>query len=397
VRILLVNTDYPEFLRSLYAENPGLEDLPYAEQSAVRDRDSFGVTRFYVDNLRALGVDAQVVHVNNEPLQRAWAREHGVEQLAELPSTQEASRRRRIAQRLGARRVAPLLRRASPTLGVQQGWVERILAAQVRAIRPDVVLSFDMISLSPPLLRALKRDTRLLVGQHGAVDLPYAPADLRVYDLVVSNFPPTIDRFRDLGIDAEFLQLAFDPRVLDELTDGRQRHDLSFVGSFFPGVHDLRTALVERVCAHFPDAAVWGPSVDMLASDSPIRRAYRGPAWGTAMYQALKDSRLTLNVHGDMVGHAANYRLFEATGVGTLLLTDWKDDLPRLFDPEHEVVTFRDAEECIALAERFLADPAARDARAAAGQARTLREHTYRQRMEELVALLAARLDRSDA
>ena len=46
------------------------------------------------------------------------------------------------------------------------------------------------------------------------------------------------------------------------------------------------------------------------------------------MYQALRRSLITLNSHIDMVGReAGNARLFEATGVGTFLLTDFKDNL----------------------------------------------------------------------
>jgi hypothetical protein len=46
------------------------------------------------------------------------------------------------------------------------------------------------------------------------------------------------------------------------------------------------------------------------------------------MYQALRRLLITLNSHINMVGReAGNARLFEATGVGTFLLTDFKDNL----------------------------------------------------------------------
>ncbi len=50
------------------------------------------------------------------------------------------------------------------------------------------------------------------------------------------------------------------------------------------------------------------------------------------MYQVLRRSRITLNSHIDLAGReAGNMRLFEATGVGAFLLTDFKDNLHTLF------------------------------------------------------------------
>ena len=55
----------------------------------------------------------------------------------------------------------------------------------------------------------------------------------------------------------------------------------------------------------------------------------------------LRDSRITLNHHGNVPAFANNLRLYEATGVGTLLITDWKPDLHEVFEPGKEVVAYR--------------------------------------------------------
>jgi spore maturation protein CgeB len=81
-------------------------------------------------------------------------------------------------------------------------------------------------------------------------------------------------------------------------------------------------------------------------------------------------------------------RLFEATGVGTCLLTDWTENLGELFEPEREVATFRDAKECVERIRWLLAHPEEREAIARAGQARTLRDHTYRHRAAGLDLLV---------
>jgi spore maturation protein CgeB len=103
------------------------------------------------------------------------------------------------------------------------------------------------------------------------------------------------------------------------------------------------------------------------------------------MFQQLHDSRVALNTHIDISRRSAsNMRLFEATGVGACLLTDWRENLPQLFDTDAEVVAYRDAEECVEKVNYLLAHEDERRAIAAAGQRRTLREHTFAHRAAQI-------------
>ena len=112
------------------------------------------------------------------------------------------------------------------------------------------------------------------------------------------------------------------------------------------------------MCRHV-EIDVWTDSIDRLPPDSAIRRRCRGPAWGVEMYRILRRSLMTLNHHIDMAGpFAANLRLFEATGVGTLLVTDWKENLPALFEPGREVIAYRTNDECVEPVCHFLAHDA---------------------------------------
>ena len=86
---------------------------------------------------------------------------------------------------------------------------------------------------------------------------------------------------------------------------------------------------------------------------------------------------------------AGNMRLFEATGVGAFLLTDFKDNLHTLFEPDREVAVWRSVDDCLASIARYLADDAAREEIARAGQARTMATHTYRQRTQEIMGIVA--------
>ena len=111
------------------------------------------------------------------------------------------------------------------------------------------------------------------------------------------------------------------------------------------------------------------------------------------MFRQLRDSRVALNTHIDISTHSAsNMRLFEATGVGACLLTDWKENLGDLFEPDAEVVAYRDAEECVEKAKYLLAHESRRRDIAAAGQRRTLREHTFASRAALVDAVIREEL-----
>jgi spore maturation protein CgeB len=111
------------------------------------------------------------------------------------------------------------------------------------------------------------------------------------------------------------------------------------------------------------------------------------------MLEVLASARIAVNRHIDVAeDNANNMRLYEGTGVGSLLLTDAKQNLGELFDVGREVIAYRDEDELVEAVEHFLAHEDERAAVAAAGQGRTLREHTYEVRMRELADILDAYL-----
>jgi spore maturation protein CgeB len=122
----------------------------------------------------------------------------------------------------------------------------------------------------------------------------------------------------------------------------------------------------------------------------------RKARFGLEMYRTLAESRVTLNIHADSSPtHASNMRLFETTGVGSCLLTDWKSNLTELFEPDKEIIVYRSAGECIDKACWLLDHP--QDCRqvAAAGQKRTLRDHTFAARAPQFDEIIYTALRRA--
>ncbi|RPH82019.1 MAG: glycosyltransferase family 1 protein [Nitrospiraceae bacterium] len=394
MKFLIINTDYPDFLYWLYALHPGLEDRSYKEQFDTRAESLFGVADFYSANLIQLGHEAREIHANNEWIQRAWAREHGI--IVHGPATavrKGSGLLRRVPTVASSAPVRwlkscarPLLR---PRMKQDASWFYDILSAQIKHDKPDIILNQDMGGVSVAFLAEMKPHYRFLVGQHAATPLTM-DSSFQCYDLMISSFPPTVEMFRRQGFSTALNRLGFDPRILARLLPTQQKFDVALVGSF-SDVHSSRVVFLNTLYAKLDQPEiikVWAPTVDHLPVESPIRRQYMGPAWGHQMYEILNASKMTLNHHGDVLPYANNMRLFESTGTGTLLITDWKDNLHEMFEPEKEVVTYRSPEECAEKIRHYLTHEAERQIIASAGQARTLRDHTYQHRLQEFADLV---------
>jgi spore maturation protein CgeB len=139
------------------------------------------------------------------------------------------------------------------------------------------------------------------------------------------------------------------------------------------------------------------PSLTNYVHPFLVRRSHL-PVFGLNMFQKLHDSKIVLNTHIDVSQtSASNMRLFEATGVGSCLLTDWKSNLSELFEPERDVATYRTPQECIDKANYLLLHENERIALAQAGQKRTLMQHTINLRAEQIDEIIRGEFKFRDA
>jgi spore maturation protein CgeB len=383
VRVLILNTDYEAFLEDLYAENPGLAEESYDRQMTVRNRSLFGAADFYSEGLKANGVEAIDIHLNNRSMQLRWAAEHGVNIEAERPTK---------PQPFGAklRRLFGGNSRPSPQLAAMPNWTRNIMAAQIEAFRPDVILNQAMHFVGAQALRSLAGERCLLVGQIAA---PWhGPEDDLAYDLIATSLPNFVQQFERRGIKTFYNQLGFAPDVLASVPETQRDLAVTFVGTL-SSHHADRIRLLENL-AKRTSLNIWGMGIEDVSEDSPIRGCYRGQAWGREMFAIFRRSQIVINQHIGIAGDFANnMRLYEATGCGAALVTDRKTNLQELFDVGSEVVDYGDPAECLARIEGLLNEPSRCAEIGAKGQARTCSGHTYVQRTAELKAKFAELLN----
>jgi len=411
MRILVLSADYPRFLHDLYLSLPGLAESAYAVQMAARNASLFGVADFYSRNFKAHGHEAAEVYINNPWLQYAWAREHGltVPPLEPPPQPDAAPPQPGGTERMAAaaksllRPLKPFLdplarpalrrlralRQRGPTAASyapdREEWEHTVLRAQIEDFRPDLILNQELAYLRSPFFKGVKRPGQLLFGQI-ASSMPESDR-FEGYDLMISSLPNQVAWFRGRGLRAELNRLAFEPSVLEQLGPVPVRDiALSFVGSLSPD-HAQRIAFLEYLATRTP-LKVWGNGIERLRPSSPLHALYQGEAWGRDMYQILRRSRITLNFHIDLAEDwANNMRLYEATGMGTLLLTDQKRNLQEMFVPGEHVAAYTDAEDCVRQVQALLSDDAARERIAAAGQRHAIANQNYFLRTGEIAAL----------
>jgi spore maturation protein CgeB len=119
-----------------------------------------------------------------------------------------------------------------------------------------------------------------------------------------------------------------------------------------------------------------------------------GPVYGDAFVRTLAGATVGVNVHQQFAngaperyGSGANMRVFELAAIGTPQLSDAKGDIPRHFTPDKEIVLYRTTAELREKAKALLNDAALCQSLAKAARERALREHTWAQRLRELLKL----------
>jgi hypothetical protein len=368
MKILFVDTYYSKYLSSFRSKIPDVSGLTYFEYKKKLLSDCFGTSDFYSYNFRKMGWQADDIIINDEVLQNKWAKENGLSIKPKWVITK--------LQNL------PYMYRF---LGKPE-WIQRIALAQILKYEPDIVYMQDLSILDPKSLLEVKKNSKLLVGQI-ASPMP-SKEYLQCFDLIISSFPHFVNKFIKMGIKSEYQKLAFEPRIIKKVGKQKRIHDVSFVGSFTPR-HAEGIKILEEVARQIP-INVWGQGLEFLSPTSPLRKNYHGEAWGVDMYKILAQSKIVLNRHiGVSEDYANNMRLYEATGMGALLITDRKKNLKDLFKIGKEVAEYSSSEDLVSKVKHYLKSKKECSDIARSGQLHTIKNHSYCTRMAELSDILS--------
>ncbi|HEX3868442.1 MAG TPA: hypothetical protein VHV78_16880, partial [Gemmatimonadaceae bacterium] len=116
----LEKTAHPRYWRQLYERDPSLADQPFDDQLAQYCLGGFHYAGTMARELAKYDHEVIEIYTDVAPMQRAWAREHGVD----YPATDS---------------------------------VRRLAFDQIRHYQPDVIYNTDLRTLTAPFIREARR------------------------------------------------------------------------------------------------------------------------------------------------------------------------------------------------------------------------------------------------
>lgn len=367
MKILIVDTYYQDFLNSFYKDH-NVNGLDFKKHRQLLLNQFFGTGDTYSYYLKKLGHNAEELIVNDYELQSKWAKENNLK-----------INQNKLLSKL---QMLPLLHRI---IG-RPDWIQKITLEQIKKYSPDVVYMQDLSILNPDSLEKVKKYTKLLVGQI-ACPLPNEE-NLRKFDLILTSFPHYVNRFKKMGINSEYFKIGFDPRVIKLVGKQPKKYDVTFIGGISPS-HKKGLILLNYVASKIK-LDVWGYGKEFLLPTSKLYKYHHGEAWSLDMYKLLAQSKITINRHIDVAeSYANNMRLYEATGMGAMLLTDTKDNLNDLFSVGNEIVAYKNKLDLVNKVKFYLKHDVERMEIARAGQKQTLTRHTYNDRIACLIKIIS--------
>jgi spore maturation protein CgeB len=350
MKIFLFTEYYDYYLENFYSRND-LSHLTYKEHLEKLLSDYFGTDGSYRNYFRKIGHDATIVIGNDRWLQTKWLREHGIE-------TDFADKR-------------------------------EIVLLQIQEFKPDVFYISDIFSYAGDFLKRVSETTGNIIAW---IACPYPDdLDFSYVKCVLSSSDQFVENFRKRGLVSEVLKAAFDPAI-KRFLDNSKSIEVSFIGGLSKTVHSRRVAGLEYLVRKGIDVKIFGyglakPFFPFLRS--PLAKQFYGDIWGIEMYRTLNRSKISLNFHIDVGRNMnENMRLYEATGCGTLLMTENTPDLNDKFRDGVEVISYDSLDDLIDKITYYLRHDAEREEISRNGQKACLERHGYDKRIRDFEKIL---------
>lgn len=283
------------------------------------------------------------------------------------------------------------LERMREKLGLAKfhAYKNRQLLELVEQEKPDVFFAIYGRYHDAPTLRELKRRGMPTIcwWLDDPISLAHKYIPLEEFDFFFSNSRGTANVYRHYHARApHYLPVGIDPAVHQALEGVEQQYDIVFAGDW----HPVRERVLLELARHHR-LTIIGPWNRQIPKDSPLRPHFLRYGYFTPeeMNLLFNQARIVLNVHQwyQRWDYGINPRLFEASGCRAFQVCDAKTEIADLYVPNEEIVLYQNAAELPELCAHYLAQPAERARIAAQAHARTLRDHTYVQRMTEMLTV----------
>lgn len=263
--------------------------------------------------------------------------------------------------------------------------------------QPDIVFSYNGIILLDERLDYFRLKSKVLLWMYDSVlrpDRVRCKFHIDHADAVFCFEQKDVDYYKNIGKTAYFLPLACDTTVYYPIKEQRKDIDIVFVGTIYTS--PKRIQLLRTIVQYFPDAKILIYGHYKPYYKNPLKWFFREkrhifknvnlePEQVNALYSRTK---VALNIHHVQTFEGANQRLFEAAGAGAYQICDANPYIESLF-PNKEIGLYHNEEELIecirwALDSKYETE---RSQKAATAQKIILSNHTFKNRVEEMLKI----------
>jgi spore maturation protein CgeB len=285
--------------------------------------------------------------------------------------------------------------------------VEHInLAAMAKVVdfRPDLVMVMALSPISPWFVERIKQ-LGVLTAQWFIEDFRYYPANPIIpgWQIIAPHYNHffTIQRgafheaLSNLGINNfHYLPTGCNPKDPEKLRTGitsdcRYSSDICFVGHPYPNRIALFKSMDEL------DITLWGPGWSGIPELNKFSRGNGNWVDSHEETKIISEAKIGLNVHSSLnpdeiihMGDFLNPRVFTIAACNTFQVVDNQEPLHEVFEIGREVAVYHDMTTLKDQLHYFLDNKEERGKIAKRALNRVLEEHTYEQRIKEMLRVI---------
>jgi len=280
-------------------------------------------------------------------------------------------------------------------------WNMREVEAGIAYFRPDILIT---AGIDKPMFHPDLAEIPELCDKYNLFHIYWATEDGIHFEGISRPFtetvkpdwvwtihPECVDKYRQYGTGADYLNFAFNPRIFPEKTDyTHDKYGISFVGTTHLETrtyrYDSLNELVFPLIKAGKDVNVWGlgwqDASDLLLREFGVvipDSAFRGYLPYKRTSDVYRQSRIVLGVQN--ATDQVTQRTFEILGSGAFMIASRTEELERLFRDGEELVLSSSPEETLELVEFYEARPEERERIGRQARINVLNNHTFAARL----------------
>ena len=328
MNILKITSYYPEYFNSLNNQKNNLKKLNYNQHLKLLMSDHFGWSdsiSYYLKKNH--NFEANEVIYNYKSLQNKW--------------------------------IKNILKDSNSNLTFSE-----ILKKQIEFYNPDIVFahSYNVIDVVYEYLQTRKKKY-YIIGYDGI-----GLNNFNIYqncNAVVSCLSASAEYYNKNSKKSLYLPHGFDKRILDKLDKKSLKNEIVFTGGINNLLHIKRVNFLYKISKEIninlflginnnyrnlfvsfskylnnKDGITFFDFLKYLYFKKYLYKNDMGALYGIGMFNVLQNHLISLNNHINSAQEIANMRVFETTGVGTLLFTDNKNNSSQFFENDKEIITY---------------------------------------------------------